>query len=228
MLNVLVLKDKRLSQCCWNRSLEWESVSCNCYTIGGLLSFWDLHNKCWWTLAVHFKSYYVVIQLMEFNVLYTPFVTVLICISPSCIKILSQTSPFPQTKASAHAVVWSLQIKNDTLAPWACLTVQHLQLAAGAPPHQPLCMQPLQGVNVFSTIASRGSRATGLRYVTQGSLRGFQDWSPQELQAVYRDCVGRVRLVRSGSPVTWTDGAFLLWPSNVTEMHRETPCQGVL
>lgn len=44
-----------------------ERVSCNCYTFGGPLSFWDLHNKCWWTLAVHFKSYYVVIQLMEFN-----------------------------------------------------------------------------------------------------------------------------------------------------------------
>lgn len=134
-------------------------------------------------------------------VMYIPFVTVLICISPSCIKIPSQISLFPQTKASAHAVVWSLQIKDDTPTPCACRTAQHLQPAAGAlPPQQPLCMQPLQAVNVFSTVTSRGFRATGPHYVTQASLRGFEDWSPQEPQAVYRDCRGHGEVGRLWQP----------------------------
>lgn len=98
-----------------------ERASCNCYSTGGPLSFWVLHNQCWWTLAVHFKSYYVVIQLMEFS---------MSCISrllqswsvlvPAALKsyVSKQTSPFPQTKARACSIVWSSQIKNDTPTPW--------------------------------------------------------------------------------------------------------------
>lgn len=76
-----------------------ERVSCNCYTIGGPFSFWDLHNKRWWTLAFHFKSYYVVIQLMEFNMSCIPhllqFWSVLV---PAALKSCLTSAPSPKPK----------------------------------------------------------------------------------------------------------------------------------
>lgn len=116
--------------------------------------------------------------------------------------------------------------------PCACLTVQHLQWVEPAccrSPSPPASSHaaPLQGVGMFSTVTSWGFRATGLHYVTQASLRGFQDWSPQELTKRFTGTgVGRVRLVGSGSRVTWTDVAFLPWPLSVSGVHRETPRTG--
>lgn len=98
-----------------------ERVSCNCCSTGGPLNFWVLHSQCWWTLAVHFKSYYVVTELMEFSMSCISrlfqFWSVLV---PAALKfyVSKQTSPFPQTKARACSVVWSLQIKNDMPTPW--------------------------------------------------------------------------------------------------------------
>lgn len=219
--------------------LEWVTavgagrVSCNCYSTGGPLSFWVLCNQCWWTLAV---PYYIVIQLMEFS---------MSCISrllqfwsllvPAASKsyVSKQTSPFPQTKGHACSIARSLQIKNDTPTPW-CMSRSSASASSETSlpwepfSRQPLPMQPLQGVNAVSTFASQGCSATGLYYARQAALRGFQDWAPRELTKRFTGIgTGRMRLVRSVSPITWTAVAFRPWSFSVSEVHREAPRTGI-
>lgn len=184
--------------------LEWvtavgagRALSCNCNSTGGPLSFWVLHSQCWWMLEVHFKSCYVVIQLMEFSMSrLSHLLQIRSVLVPAALKSCAwkQTSSFSQTKACACSIVWSLQIKNDMLTPW-CMS----HSSASAASETSLLWEPflsslftcsrLKGLMCLALSRAQGHRSLLCETGCAKRLSGLS--STRAYQGVYGDWHGQ-------------------------------------